>query len=186
MPVTTRLAARYVVRHPSRHPNLIRFGKELPAFVRKHFAHVAGAFLAELAELECTMTRAFDAREAKPLNAAAYRRIGADFARVVLRPSPSLHLLRFRYPVNRYLVQVLEKGRVPPFPKPEASFVAVYRKDGRVWRANLSEPAWRVPRAIHAGQPLGKALAAAGEAVAPEQVTEWFRDWATDGLFVGR
>ena len=33
---------------------------------------------------------------------------------------------------------------------------------------------------------LGKALAAAGPGVEGAMVTEWFRDWAADGLFVGK
>ena len=58
---------------------------------------------------------------------------------------------------------------MPPFPKPQASFVAVYRKDGRVWRMNLSEPAYRVLEALCAKKPLGTALTA-GRGAEPAQV----------------
>jgi hypothetical protein len=178
------LAARYVARHPSRHPNLNRFGKRLPEFVAARLRHPRRAFLAELARLEREISLAFDAPEFEPLAGDALARVAAtDFGRLVLEASPAVRLLRFAYPVDGFLADVLERDRVPAFPRPSPSTVAIWRRDGRVWRTSLAPAQARVLRALCAGRPLGHALA--GARAAPAEVTRWFQEWAGDGMFAG-
>lgn len=178
-----RLVARFVVRHPSRHPNLNRFGKELPDFLRKHLADRRAPFLAELARLERTMTFAFDAPEFTPLSEVQLQSAASgDLARLVLVPNPSLHVERFAWPVDPFLAEILERDRVPPLPRKKVSEVAVFRNQGRVWRATLGRAEAKVLRALCAGKPLGIALS--GAKAAPRDVAQWFARWSGEGFFV--
>ena len=177
-----RLIARYVVRHPSRHPNLNRFGKQLPAFVARQRWLPQRAFASALARLEVAMASSFDAPEFTPLDP---RTLGitepAAWAAVVLHPNPSLHLLALRYPANRYLQAVLD-GKRPRLPGPRVEHVAIYRKSGRVWRMVLPAPTARMLARLIAGVPIGRALAGLG--LGPEAVARWFGEWSDDGFFV--
>ena len=174
-----RLIARYVVRHPSRHPNLNRFGKQLPAFVARQRWLPEREFAAELARLEVAMALAFDAAEFPPLDPATAG-ADADWAGAVLTPNPSLRVLALRYPANRYLQAVLD-GRRPRTPLAAAEHVAVYRKSGQVLRMQLSAPSARTLERLSAGVPIGRAMR--GLRAPPAEVARWFREWAGEGFF---
>lgn len=178
-----RLVARYVVHHPSRHPNLNRFGKRLPEFLARNLADKRRAFLLDLARLERAITYAFDAPEFTPL---AARDLGSvpseDLGRLVLTPNPSLRIMRFAFPVDPFLAEVLERDHVPALPRRRTCNVAVFRHDGRVWRAALAANEAKVLRALCAGKPLGRALHRV--AAPPERIGEWFQRWSRDGFFV--
>ena len=70
------------------------------------------------------------------------------WAEMRFSPSPSLRLLRFRYPVNAYLQAVRDAG-APAIPRAKASTTAVYRVDFRIWRMDLTpittEEQWTSP-----------------------------------------
>lgn len=65
-------------------------------------------------------------------------------------------------------------------PAPMATWTAVFRRDGRVWRQTLSRGAFAILSAVCAGAPLAEALAR-GRDVA--DVGSLFRGFASDGLF---
>ncbi|MEM7199592.1 MAG: DNA-binding domain-containing protein [Planctomycetota bacterium] len=174
------LATDYVLRHPSQHPNLNGFGHRLPAFVASQDLP-DGAFLAELARLQWAVTEAFDAPEFEPLDVQSLATLSeGQWADLVLHTNPSLRLLAFDYPTNGFL-QAFFDGEQPKPPKPHTIFVSVYRKEGRVWRTKLPEPAFRILAALHSGEPFGKALDAGGEH--EEDITTWFQEWSADGVF---
>jgi len=176
-----RLAARYTVAHPSRHANLIFFGRHLPAFVQRQRSLPQSAFATELATLEWALAEAFHAREFTPLQAARLQRIPpAQWAVARLQLNPSVRLQTCRFPVNGYYQAWLD-DRAPAPPAAAATHLLVYRKDDRMWRARLDRAAFAVLQALAAGRPLGKALEAAGGNAA---VGGWFQEWAADGLFV--
>jgi hypothetical protein len=175
------LCAAYVLKHPSRHPNLIRFGKELPSFLaRRKLPH--RAFAVELARLEVALSLSFDAAEFTPFDPAAHAGVPAErWERARLQLNPSVHLLAFRHPVNRWFQQFKDEQK-PKVPRPARSWLCVFRKDGRVWRMNLTQPMYSVLSALRDGVPLGRALARARNT---EGVGGWFQSWAADGLFSG-
>lgn len=173
------LCARYVARHPSRHPNLNRYGKLLPAFVRAQRALPHRAFAAELSQLECHVSDAFDAPASTQLAAAELTAIDPQrLERARLVTDPSLRLAAFRFPVNAFYVDHAE-GRAPTPPAPRRSHVAVYRRDHRVFRMALEPRAFAVLDGLHRGEPLGRALVHAKGG----DVGTWFRTWAAEGLF---
>ena len=177
-----KLIARYVQRHPSRHPNLNRFGKDLPAFIARQSSLPHRLFLRELARLEVTMSLAFDAPEFVPLDASTLpQQSPTDWVHAVLRPNPSLHLLRLRYPANRYLQAVLDDAS-PRVPRAGLECVAVYRQAGRVWRMTVPAPMAKVLDRLIAGVAIGHALEVRGQQ--PEDVARWFGEWSGSGFFV--
>ena len=54
------------------------------------------------------------------------------------RLQPTLHLLRYRYPVNDY-VRGVRQETAPDIPAPSPIQLVVWRKNWRVWRLELSE-----------------------------------------------
>jgi len=176
-----KLCAAYVLKHPSRHPNLNHFGKEMPAFLaRRQVPH--RAFATDLARLERDVQLSFDADEFTPFDLASLAAVPESrWARARLQLNPSVHLLAFRHPVNAFYQQFRE-GKKPKPDRPARTWLCVYRKDGRVWRMGLTKPMYSVLTALRDGAPLGTALARARGA---EGVSSWFQSWAADGLFSG-
>ncbi len=174
------LAARYVARHPSRHPNLNRLGRHLPAFVRSRRALRRRAFLAELATLELAVCVAFGAPEFTPVASGALDRVPQQsWEHARLTPNPSLQLFAFRFPVDVFY-QAWKDGKPVPVPRPEPSFLLVFRKHDRVWRQRLARSAHAMLRDLVAGRTLAAAL---GKVAAGDPVAQWFQGFARDGLF---
>ena len=177
-----QLVARYLVSFPSRHPNLNQLGRNLPAFLRRQQKLPQRAFLTELATLELACAFAFDAPEFEPLATDALADVpqerwpGARFT-----PNPSLQLFAFRFPVDQFY-QPWKEGRAEAVPAARRSWLAVYRKQDRVWRQRLTRSAHAVLEALVDGRSLGEAL---GQAAAGEPVAEWFQGFAADGFFTG-
>lgn len=176
------LGAAYVDRHPSRHPNLNRFGAHLPEFVARRRNLPQRPFAAGLARLELCIALAFDAPAFTPVDAARLAAVQpADWPHAKLACNPSLQLCTFRHPVNAWYVDFRE-GRAPRPPRPRRTHVAVFRREDRVWRADLAPAAHAVLAALAAGRPLATAL---DRARGDPAVGDWFRTWAADGLFTG-
>ncbi|MCR9245411.1 MAG: DNA-binding domain-containing protein [bacterium] len=175
------LVARYLAEFPSRHPNLNRLGRCLPAFIARDDGLPHRAFVAELAELELACARAFDAPEFEPLAVDQFGDVAPEqWMSARFTSNPSLQLLAFEHPVDEFY-QPWKEGSPVDVPEPLSSHVAVFRKDERVWRQRFTPSMHAVLSALVGGQPLGEALAAAEEG---EPVAEWFQSFAADGLFV--
>jgi hypothetical protein len=174
------LIADYVDRHPSRHQNLNRLGRHLPAFLRTRRDVPHRAFAVELADLELALCAAFDAPEFTPVAIEALQAVPPDrWDSVRLEVNPSLLLRRYAHAVPQWYQAWKVGGKRPSF-APQRSRVAVFRRDDRVFRSQLPEPAFAVLRALADGAPLAAAL---GRARGDERVGAWFREWAGDGLF---
>lgn len=65
----------------------------------------------------------------------------------------------------------------------ERLFVVVHRYNEKLYYKRVEEPAFKILRALHAGDTLAQAIAAAGARVAAEPVREWFATWAELGWF---
>ena len=77
-----------------------------------------------------------------------------------------------------------------PKPKKVDSWVAVYRRDYKLWRLPLNRDAYNLLSDIVAGKPLGEAIVSAIEnshekdvAELQNQVFKWFQDWVSEGFF---
>jgi hypothetical protein len=174
---------RYLAAHPSTHWSLSRLGAALPGWLRDA-EHVEGrAFLAELAALERAVQEAFDAPPSPVLSPEELLAVpAAAWDRARIETSLSLRLLAFEHPVGAHY-QAFRDGRPRPVVERRASWLAVYRREHRVWRLDLPAEAHALLVGLAAGRPLGEAIAGAGpaDALAPH-LGAWFREWTADGL----
>ena len=169
------LCRRYIARHPSEAPNLNAYGR--------HMADVCDGFAADLARLEWAMVEVIHEPSRPPMTMGSLAAMPGDsWGSAHLVASPALRMLALRYPANDYF-QAVRDGHAPGLPAPQPSATVVYRSGMTVWRMGLTPPMHRVLAALVGGEPLEAALSLA-EGELPEQVTAWFREWVSSGLFV--
>jgi putative DNA-binding protein len=185
----TGLVRGYVEAYPSRSYSLNRLGKRLPEYLRNAPRVKHRGFCVDLARLELAIEQAFDAPETPALTEAAIAAVPAEAWEVArLRTVDAFGLLAFRYPVNAYLQSFRDDDHDHPRPLRQDTWVAVYRRDYKVWRLDLQRPAYDLLADLAAGLPLGRAVSAAlkrGGRRPPdtEDLFRWFRQWASGGLF---
>ena len=170
------LCRAYIARYPSEAPNLNAYGR--------YMAGVCQGFAADLARLEWAIVEVIHEPAGAPMtmeDLAAVPMEGWPTARLL--PSRAVRILTLEYPANDYF-QAVRDGKAPPLPERAPSATAVYRGGHAVWRMGLTPAMHRVLAALVGGELLEAALALAGDEP-PEQVTAWFREWVSGGLFVG-
>jgi hypothetical protein len=169
------LCRTYVARFPSEAPNLNAYGR--------HMAEVCTGFAADLARLEWAVVEVIHEPSRAPMTMESLAAVPEEaWGEAHLVASRALRLLTLHYPANDYF-QAVRDGHAPAIPAPEASATVVYRSGLTVWRMGLTPPMHRVLAALVGGEPLEQALSLA-EGEPPEQVTAWFREWVSSGLFV--
>ncbi len=171
-------ARRYLVRCPSRHPNLNQLGARFPRYVRT--VERADGATAALARIELAVTKAFDAPARAPLPASALADVPPSrWQRLRIEVHPSVQLLRVpAAAADRYVAW----GAGAAAPRRAGHVhLCVLRVGEQVQRFELPAAAAKVLRRLQRGERLGRALAAA-PASAP--VDTWFAQWRADGVFV--
>jgi hypothetical protein len=179
-----RLVAAYVKAHPSRSYTLSRLRDRLPAFVSRSSMIPRRGFAADLARLELAMCEVFDEEESPVLSPGEAARLAARIrpsSRIV--PIAALRLIALRWPANEYL-QAFREGRRSPRIALRRSWIAVFRREGMVWRLALSRRAFEILGAFERGRTVGAALRAAGSARgdAEREIFGAFRRWASEGI----
>lgn len=166
-------------RHPPQHGDLAMFGAELAAFIEGDAQLASEPYLADVARLDWavhTLERAADA----PVQPAGLTRLASDDAaslRLVLRPGAEL--IRSRWPV----VTIWQAHRLTGpdrFGAVPAALQAGQGETAWVWREGwravvdaVDEPRARFVERVLAGDPIDRALAAAGPDFSFEQ---WLRE----------
>lgn len=195
-------ALHYLERYPSESYTLGRLGERFPDYLaetRPGDTDGGGnaesdwpEFLIDLARLERAINEVFDgpgAEELSPLDPARLAAVPPDqWPDARLSCVPCLKLLALRYPVNDYFTG-LRKGGDPPLPARCPAFLAVSRRNYRVFREPLSEPQHALLSALQSGKTVGQAIdqasrvsTASAERFA-EELREWFRSWTVAGMF---
>ncbi len=189
-PAFERLARAYLKAHPSRHYSLNALGRKLPDFLAGSARVPRRAMLADVARVERAISESFDASVSPSLGPADLAMIPpATWATASLRLTESLRLLALDHGANAIVTACRQDKPMPPL-APQRSWIAVFRKEWTVWRMDLTEPMHAVLAALAKGRTLAKSLGAGARAYegAPEamqaDVHRWFREWATEGLFV--
>jgi hypothetical protein len=183
-----RMVERYVEAYPSRSYTLNRLGDHLPEFLATMDDLPKHDFCHELSRLEYALTGVFDAGETAPLTPEAVRAVPQDaWETARLKPIEAFKLLAFDYPVSRYLGFVDEENPAPRLLR-KKSWVVAYRRNYRVHRMDLAQPAHELLSALASGQTVGDAIVSVmtrkwRPAVKEKQLFEWFRDWMAEGLF---
>lgn len=184
-----RLVRGYVASFPSRSYTLNRLGDHLAEYILAAPGLRHRAFCHDLARLELAMTEVFDEAETPPLSAEAIAAVPAErWPEIRLRPIAAFRLLAVRYPVDAY---VGGKTHRHPRPRRQDAWLAVFRREYRVQRLELSRPAYDLLSDLAGGRTLGEAVAAAAarrrgrKAAREAQLYRWFRQWMASGLFAG-
>jgi hypothetical protein len=187
-----RLARRYLTRYPPRSYTLDHLGLSLPRFLREARDRDVPrrALVLDVARLERAMTEAFDARATPAASLDDLRRVPArHWPRARFRFARPFRLLSFRHRANAIVTAVLSEEKGALDLAPARTYVAVYRKEFRVWRMGLTRPMFAALRALKARRTLGEAIDAAravweGPPAALErEVFRWFREWTAEGFF---
>lgn len=175
---------QYIEQTPSTYFNIARYILGFPEFLKGRVP----AFAVELVTLETVLTQVFDMTETPILDPEVFSQIAPEtFFEQVLPLRQASRLLAFEYPVNQYYSDVHEKKN-PSIPKPQASYLIVYRHDDTVWRMNLVHEEYLLLQALAAGDTVGDAingiLAALpeSEATLMTELQEWFSKWLRNGI----
>lgn len=182
------LCHAYIDRHPSNLPNLNFYGRFMPAFAKEH----RGVFHGELAALEWALVEVLHSETSGPLDVSKLAALPPDqWAGARFTRSCALRIFDFEYPVNRYFQKRYVDEEDVPVPEKEASAVAVYRKDTRLWRMDLTPAMKSVLFPLVNGATFGEALANLEETItdaealthAAQNLMVWFREWTDAGFF---
>ncbi len=159
-------AARlFVAEAPPRSAWLDEYGADFPEFLARLAQAASLPYLPDLARLEWKVNLVLHAADAEALALARLAALGeAELEELRLAPHPAAQLLRCGFPADAVWHAVLERD--------DEAMAAIDLADGPVWllvqrtqgdvhAVRLSEPEWRLARALFSGQPLGAALAAA-------------------------
>jgi hypothetical protein len=185
------LARAYLEKFPSRSWSLNPLGRKLPEFLEGKVRVPKREAVRALAALEVAMAEVFDETAATPLTPADFATLEAErFIGSSLTFVPTFRLLEVDYDVNPYIDAVRqERDETPPLRK-KKSWIAVYRKEFKVWRLDLQEPAYAGLSMLRKqGRTVGSAVAAIAarwkgkpEAL-PAQIQQWFGEWSSEGFF---
>lgn len=184
-----KIARAYLAKHPSRHYSLNLLGRKLPEFLDRPMRIPRRALLADVARVERAISESFDAAVSPVMTPADMALVPpAAWETGRIRLTESLRLLALDHRANAIVSACRQEKELPSLAK-KKTWVAVYRKEWTVWRADLTEPMHTVLASLRAGKPLGAALAAAARRFdgSPEEmqaeVHRWFGEWAREGIF---
>jgi hypothetical protein len=202
-----RLIEAYLVKNPSRSFTLRDLPARLEGFIRAtpRLSAPRPALAADMAAFEWAQVECFDSA-ARPVMTTDDL---ADYppAKLKLGLQPHLRLLALHHPVDDYAMAARQNAlradtsnavdNVPQDktgcvaaalrrPKRARTFLAVYRRAGRIVHQRLEPPAYKILIALRAGRTLPQAVAGAGRGVTAAQVGEWFATWMKLGWFCRR
>lgn len=184
----TQLGRAYIAAHPSRHPSLRHFGRQLAEFLGAASPWKDQPWLAELAAFEWALTDAFDAADDPILDIDAIAAIApTDWPRLRFEPHASLVRLDLRWNAS-VLWKAADQGL--DMPPPVASDIAT---PWVIWRRDL-QSYFRSLDASEAGT-LDALRTGANFAALCEVLCEWIdanevpthaagllKRWGTDGM----
>jgi hypothetical protein len=174
------LAEAYARAHPSDDPDLGRFGRHLPDFLREHPAPER-ADLADLAELEWARSEVLVEADAVAAGREALAAPGPErFPSARLRLVPALRLLLLDHDALTPW-RAGQEGAVPPPPAPGPSAVAVWRNGFEVVHGALPPEEARALETARGGAPLAEVLACFQGERAAEAGLAALLSWVDEG-----
>lgn len=153
------LARAYVMATPATSANLHEDGATLPAFIRG-FAPAAGLpYLADVAEVDWLMQRAYYADDAEPVDRTVLAELGAErFAAASLRLAPSVSVARSSgWPIADILA--MHAGAATARLDAGGQSILIWREDFTVRWQTLGEPEAQAVAALLEGCSIEAALA---------------------------
>lgn len=183
------LVHEYLATHAAGSANLARIGEDFTRFLAgaRELVAAGKSWIAELARLECAITRCAMARPAAELDEeelAGFTLLEWEFA--CFEPAPGLELLAFDHAIDDAYSTWLHDG-VLTTPKRRPQYVAILRQGTQVQRAPMTRRAWNLLRSLCAGNALLPAvvdeLDPTERSAAEHRVRTWLSAWITNGFF---
>jgi len=162
------IAARYVLAHPSEHPDLGQLGRRFAAFLER-------PDLADLARLEWARGEVFDEREAPALSAEEFARLAQDpdaFMHHSIRLIPALRLLRLEHDVGPLWEGSAKAAGARP------SSLVVWRAGFEVYHVEVDPDEARAVQLAAEGAALADVCGALDE---PGRAAEMLQGWLGEG-----
>lgn len=176
-------ADAFIVREPPHSAWLDLYGGVFPEFLAGFEPAAALAYLADVARLERSVSRAFHAHDADPLDCSRLANLEPSVqGRVCFTPSPTVSLLSSAYPVDAIWRAVLAKddGALAAMDLSSgAVHLLIERCAGEVGVTRLDEGRWKFAEALFSGRSLAAALALADD---PDAAT-WLAAHLAKGNF---
>ncbi|TXH88176.1 MAG: DUF2063 domain-containing protein [Rhodoferax sp.] len=184
------MAQVFVRQQPPRSPVLVRYGEQLPAFIA-HFAPAASVpYVGDVARLEWLRLQALHAADAVPLAKDAISHCMADpeaLARTRWQLAPSLHLFSSPFAaVSLWAAHQEGSGlALESVGVEQAESAWIFRSDLDVMVLQTASGAHALAQALHAGAPLGDAVAQAQGQYDDLDVSHAMAQLLRHGLVVG-
>ncbi|MHC4830041.1 MAG: HvfC/BufC family peptide modification chaperone [Planctomycetota bacterium] len=187
------LARGYLTKYPSGSYTLNVLGVRMPRFLEEEpevvRPYASPALLADVARLELAMAQVFDERLVDPLPVDALKEVTPSrWGDLRLSFIPAFQLHRFAHKASQIVTAIRQEEGEPDL-QPTPTFVAVYRKDNRVWRWEQSEAQHVLLTRLLGGETLASAIEAAQDLFEgtveefAERLTLWFRGWNQERFF---
>ncbi|MHC4393306.1 MAG: hypothetical protein ACYS22_18595 [Planctomycetota bacterium] len=135
------------------------------------------------------MAQVFDERLVDPLPVDALKEVTPSrWGDLRLSFIPAFQLHRFAHKASQIVTAIRQEEGEPDL-QPTPTFVAVYRKDNRVWRWEQSEAQHVLLTRLLGGETLASAIEAAQDLFEgtveefAERLTLWFRGWNQERFF---
>lgn len=168
------LLERFVEETPSTHFNIGRYALQLPAFVKG--ALPADAAAQDICRLETALAQLADAPETPPLDAADIAHLTPeDLMAARLLPRAALQLMSFDCDASAYYGAVMRE-EAPQAVAATPTYLAVFRHDDAMWRAELDADEHGFLQKLFAGHSIGAALSDMDEDAAAK-LSAWFSRW---------
>ena len=183
-----RLGRDYIDAHPSRHPSVRWFSRQLPDFLRETAPYSADPWLAEMAAFEWAQGLAFDAADDPVLELAALAAVPPDaWAGLRFGFHASLQRLELAWNVPQAWT-AMDDGQVPPALAASAGKIPwlLWRSTLTTrWRSLGEDEAWALD-AARGGRNFAELCEGLCRWHAPEtvalQAASYLKLWMSDGL----
>jgi len=186
------MARAYLEKHPSRSWSLNPLGRKLPQFLAGKVRMSKREAARAMATVEVAMAEVFDEIAVKPLGPSDFAALDPmKFVAARLDFVPTFRLVEVDYAVNPYIDAVRQEREQMPALKKKKSWIAVYRKEFKVWRLDLRETAFATLSELKRGKTVSAAVATAARLwkrkpeELPAQLQQWFGEWSSEGFFSG-
>lgn len=169
-----KLLWAFINDNQSQHFNIARYAVKLSGYIKENYPD--DVFAQEICQLETALTQLADVEESPALeqNALSALSVEALLASVIV-PRKALCLLSFTYPVNDFYNRLMA-DESPAVPDKQSSWLAVFRHEDVMWRADMEENEFMIFSRLAEGVNIEAALSDMDE-TAGNKLSEWFSRW---------
>jgi hypothetical protein len=185
------LCRRYIIQHPSIHPNVRWFGEQLAGFLAVDDEMAGRPYLAEMARFEWARGLAFDAPDATVMESGHLTQLTAEeWPTLSLQLHPTVHRSQFDWNIGPIWRAVCAEESLPaPAKLGHPEQLALWRRATTVYWRSLQHPEARALDAFRDGKDFAEVCTKLcewfPEDEIPAVVAGMLRQWVAEGLLSG-